>query len=424
MMMSEEFLQFIWKNTLFASQGLKTTDGRELVILSPGKLNTDAGPDFFNASVKIGDTLWAGNVEVHLRSSDWLLHGHQSDGAYNNVILHVVLENDKPINLPNGNVLPVFVLPVDTNMLENYNELLAQHTWPACSRSISMVDEIYRMVAFDALLVERLNEKTVGIEKLLNDNRNNWNETFHQLLARNFGFKTNGLPFEMLARCTPLSVLAKHKHNLFQLEALLFGQSGLLNEELLGDDYYLNLREEYSYFARKYGLKGMEGYLWKFMRLRPANFPTLRIAQFAALVFKSESLLSKLVEESALDKIIDFFDVKASPYWDTHYRFSLPSPQGEKNLGMASRNNIIINTVAPFLFLYGERNNIALLKQRALELLEALPAEHNSVISRWNEVGIQAHNAFDSQALIQLKNRYCEPGKCLQCMLSTKVISR
>jgi hypothetical protein len=422
--MSEEFLQFIWKNSMFPQEGLVTTQGQPVLIIAPGKLNTDAGPDFFNASIKIEDTLWAGNVEIHLRSSDWLLHGHHTDQAYNNVILHVVLENDKEITLPNGMSLPVLILPVKDHLFDNYNELLAGNSWPACYRSISKVDEIFRFVAFDALLVERLSDKTLTIEKLLNDNTNNWNETFHQLLARNFGFKTNAVPFEMLARCTPLSVLAKQKKNLFQLEAILFGQSGLLNEELLGDDYFLNLREEYSYFSKKYQLKGMEGYLWKFMRLRPANFPTIRIAQFAALINKSESLLSKLIEESDPKKILDFFDVKASPYWDSHYRFSVTSPEGVKHLGESSRNNLVINTVVPFLFLYGERNNIPELKQRSFDLLEELQPETNNIISRWAEIGITARNAFDTQALIQLKNGYCEPKKCLKCLLSTKIIGR
>jgi len=422
--MSEELLQFIWKNGLFPKDGLATTQGQPVLIIAPGKLNTDAGPDFFNASIKIDDTLWAGNVEIHLRSSDWLQHGHHTDQAYNNVILHVVLENDKEIALPNGMSLPALKLPVKDQLFENYNELLAEHSWPACHRSISKVDEIFRLVAFDALLVERLTDKTRVIEKLLNDNTNNWNETFHQLLARNFGFKTNALPFEMLARCTPLSILAKQKKNLFQLEAILFGQSGLLNEELLGDDYFLNLREEYSYFSKKYQLKGMEGYLWKFMRLRPANFPTIRIAQFAALINQSESLLSKLIEESDPKKILDFFDVKASPYWDSHYRFSVTSPEGVKHLGEASRNNLVINTVVPFLFLYGERNNIPELKQRSLDLLEELPAELNRITKRWAEIGIKGKSAFDSQALIQLKNVYCDHQKCLNCHLATKVIDR
>jgi hypothetical protein len=423
-MMTEEFLQFIWKNSLYYSSNLKTTQGQSIKVLNPGKLNSDAGPDFFNASIKIDDTLWAGNVEVHLRSSDWLVHGHQTDPAYNNVILHVVLENDKEVFLPNGLSLPSLILPVKKEIGENYQELINEKSWPACHRNVGKVDEIFRFVAFDSLLIERLEKKTESILRLLNENKNDWSETFYQFLARNFGFKTNALPFEMLARRTPLAALAKHKTNLFQLEAILFGQSGLLNEELLGDDYFIQLRNEYSYLSKKYLLKGMEGYLWKFMRLRPANFPTLRIAQFAALLHKSESLLSKLTEEREIKTILDLFDAKASDYWNTHYRFNQPTPAKGKWLGETSRNMIIINTVVPFLFIYGERQNKKELKQRALDLLESLPPESNNIISRWNNFGVQARNSFDTQALIQLKNEYCDPKKCLHCLLVTKVIDR
>jgi hypothetical protein len=423
-MMTEEFLQFIWKNSLYVTSDLKTIQGQKVKVINPGKLNTDAGPDFFNASVKIGDTLWAGNIEVHLRSSDWLAHGHQTDQSYNNVILHVVLENDKEVFLPGGLPLPSLILPVKKEIDKNFHELLNEKNWPACHRNVGKVDEIFRFVAFDSLLIERLQNKTDSILRLLNENKNDWSETFYQFLARNFGFKTNALPFEMLARKTSLAVLAKHKTNLFQLEAILFGQSGLLNEMLLGDEYFLQLRDEYSYLSKKYGLKGMEGYLWKFMRLRPANFPTLRIAQFAELLHNSESLLSKLTEEKEIKTILDFFNVKASGYWDTHYRFNQSTSERIKWLGESSRNIIIINTVVPFLFVYGERNNKKELKQRALDLLETLPPESNSIISRWNSYGVRAKNSFDTQALIQLKNEYCDPKKCLHCMLVTKIIDQ
>jgi hypothetical protein len=423
-MMTEEFLQFIWKNSLYLTSDLKTIQGQKVKVVNPGKLNTDAGPDFFNASIKIGDTLWAGNVEIHLRSSDWLVHGHQTDQAYNNVILHVVLENDKEVFLPNGLPLPSIILPVKKEIGENYLELINEKSWPACHKNVGNVDEIFRFVALDSLLIERLQNKTDSILRLLIENKNDWSETFYQFLARNFGFKTNSLPFEMLSRRTPLAVLVKHKTSLFQLEAILFGQSGLLNEQLLGDDYFLQLREEYSYLSKKYGLNGMEGYLWKFMRLRPANFPTLRIAQFASLLHNSESLLSKLTEEKEIKTILEFFNVKASDYWDTHYRFNMQTPARVKWLGELSRNTIIINTVVPFLFVYGERNNKKELKQRALDLLESIPPESNNIISRWNNFGVRARNSFDTQALIQLKNEYCDPKKCLHCLLVTKVIDR
>jgi len=274
------------------------------------------------------------------------------------------------------------------------------------------------------MLIERLQIKTQLIEQNLHRNQNNWNETFYQHLAMNFGFKLNALPFEMLARSLPLKILAHHTGNLMQLEALLFGQSGLLNEELLGDNYFLDLREEYSYLSKKYGLKGMEGHVWKFMRLRPANFPTIRIAQFAALLYQSHSLFSKIIETVNPQDIQKYFALKASEYWDIHYKFNSASKKGEKWMGESSQNNLLINTVVPFLYLYGERNNKAPLKNRALELLEHIPSEQNQIIRRWDELGINSGNAYDSQALIQLKNVYCDNKYCLKCQIGNKVINR
>lgn len=420
--MNEEFLQYAWKHQLFDRNGLQTTEGEPIEIINSGLWNTDSGPDFFNASLKIGDTIWAGNVEVHKKSSDWLKHNHQTDDSYNNVILHVVTENDAFITLPNGNALPVMVMKVDDNASLNYQHLLSEREMPACHNDLPMISPIYIRAALDAMLVDRLEEKTLEIEKTLARNKNDWNETFYQLLARNFGFKVNVLPFDMLARSLSIRVLAHHTNNLLQTEALLFGQSGLLNEQLLGDDYFLQLRDEYSFLSKKYGLKGIEGHVWKFMRLRPANFPSIRIAQFAALLHRSKSLLSKIIETESTQLLLEYFNVKASVYWDMHYRFNQPSEKSEKSLGKSSRNNILINTIVPFLYLYGERNNKPELKRRALDLLEIIPSEKNQIIALWEKLGIQSQNAYDSQALIQLKTRYCEHKKCLKCQIGARVI--
>jgi len=422
--MTEEFLQYVWEHALFEKEDLVTTNSEPIEILNPGTRNTDAGPDFFNASIRIGKTLWAGNVEVHLQSSDWLTHGHHNNPSYNNVILHVVLNNNKEIAQNGEEIIPVFIPSIKPDVIDNYSHLISQKSWPACFETIGEIDKIYLYNAFDSLLVERLEQKTSLIVKTLLDNKNNWNETFYQHLARSFGFKTNALPFEMLARSLPQNILAKHKSNQFQLEALLFGQSGLLNEQLLGDDYFLKLREEYSYLASKYQLKGMEGHIWKFLRMRPSNFPTIRIAQFAALLHQSESLLSKLTEAKEVKEIIKFFEVKASEYWNTHYHFNKVSEEKPKWLGESSRNNLLTNTVAPFLFIYGERNEKDNLKQRAIDILEHLPPESNNIISRWTELGIPAKNTFDTQALIQLKNNYCENKNCLNCQIGKKIIDR
>jgi hypothetical protein len=421
---SEEFLQYVWKYGLFSNDNLKSTDGESIEIVDPGKWNDDSGPDFFNAAIKIDDTLWAGNVEIHIHASDWLKHNHQNDAAYHNVILHVVLIADTHIELSNGEPLPTLILKINEKSYSNYRILLSEKKKPACSDYISTVDPIYIRSTLDALLIERLRTKITLIKALLIQNGNNWNETFYQQLSINFGFKTNALPFEMLSRSLPLNVISHHTTNLIQLEALLFGQSGLLNEQLLGDDYFLELRNEYTYLSKKYSLKGMEGHLWKFMRLRPANFPTIRIAQLAVLLMKSESLFSRLLECERSKNILQLFDVKASSYWDTHYRFNKKVTKSVKHLGELSRNVLVINTVIPFLYLYGERNNKEFMKEWALLLLESMPSEHNQIISRWAELGVHSTSAYDSQALIQLKNVYCDHKKCLNCQIGNKVISR
>jgi hypothetical protein len=421
--MNEEFLQYVWKHRLFKSESLITTSGEPVEIMNSGLWNYDAGPDFFNASIKIGSTTWVGNVEAHKKASDWLRHKHQTDEAYNNTILHVVAENDVEVTLPNGQDLPCLIVEPYEISAQKYEQLLAQHEKPACHQFLTAVDQIYIRSAIDTMLIERVQQRTQAIENSMAQNKNDWNETFYQLLARNFGFKVNALPFEMLSRSLPLKVLAHHTNNLTQTEALLFGQSGLLNEQLLGDDYFIELRNEYSYLANKYGLKGMEGHVWKFMRMRPANFPSLRLAQFAALLHRSKSLLSKLLACETPAEILEHFHVKASQYWDTHYRFNQPSGKQVKWLGESSRNNLLINTVVPFLYLYGDRNNKPALKSRSLAMLELLPPETNQIISLWKQYGIEAESAYDTQALIQLRNIYCENKKCLRCPIGSRIIS-
>ncbi|HPR33637.1 MAG TPA: DUF2851 family protein, partial [Prolixibacteraceae bacterium] len=366
--MSEELLQYVWQHFLYDQGNLLSTCGQSLEIFNPGQKNTDAGPDFFNALIRIGATLWAGNVEVHLKSSDWYGHKHHLDAAYNNVILHVVLENDRDVVLPDGQALPVFIPRIRAEILDRYRLLVHEKTWPACHASLPNVDVVFTISTLDSVLVDRLKEKTMFLTDRLSKNKSNWNETFYQMLARNFGFHVNALPFDMLARSLPLSVLSRHKGSLFQIEALLFGQSGLLNEVLLGDDYFLALREEYSFLAKKYSLKGIECHVWKFLRLRPANFPTVRIAQFAALIHQSQGLLAKITEQNNVESLKAFFDLTASDYWDTHYQFNRSSGNLPKTMGEESKNNVLINTVVPFLYLFGERNNRQELKHLAIEL--------------------------------------------------------
>ncbi len=422
--MPEEFLQYIWESRLFAVENLKTTEDNGLEILNQGKRNTDSGPDFFNAKIKIDDTIWAGNIEIHKKASDWQKHKHHTDKAYDSVILHVVETNDQQIFRSNGEAIPTLVLNYPTFLENNYRNLLDAQTWIACQNQFHKIDPILLQLGFNRLMIERLEDKTEEIIIRLQQNNNDWNETFYQMLARMFGFKVNAIPFELLAKSLPIQILAKHKNNLFQLEALLFGNSGLLNNQLLGDTYYLRLRDEYSFLYKKYKLHALESHLWKFMRLRPVNFPTVRISQLAHLIHRSNGLFSKMIELEKIDELKDLLKVKASEYWDTHYNFNKTSKKtGVKELGENSTHLLIINVVIPFLFVYGEKQNKPQLKNRALEFLEQLPAENNSILNKWRELGIQAHSAFESQALLQLKNCYCEPKKCLNCHIGVKLVS-
>lgn len=422
--MPEEFLQHIWEHRLFQSESLSTSAGEALTILETGRRNSDSGPDFFNARIKIGDTLWAGNIEIHTNASDWIKHQHQLDKAYDNVVLHVVENMDAEVTRTNGEAISVLQLRYPQKLAENYRHLIDSAAWIACQDQFHHIDPVVLQLGFNRLMIERLESKTGEILEKLKWNNNDWNETFYQVLARSFGFKVNALPFELLARSLPVSVLAKHRNNLFQLEALMYGNAGLLNEQLLGDDYYLQLRDEYSFLYKKYKLKAIESHLWKFLRLRPLNFPTVRISQLAALMHGTEALFSKIVEAENIENLLELFQVKASEYWNMHYNFNKNTSRNMvKGLGADSAQRLIINVVIPFLFVYGEKQNKIHLKNRALDFLEQLPAEQNSVIQKWNTLGITARSAFETQALLQLKNHYCVAKKCLNCQIGTKLVA-
>ncbi|WP_319479045.1 DUF2851 family protein [uncultured Draconibacterium sp.] len=422
--MPEEFLQYIWQNKLFTTNHLQTVEGDRLEIIDQGRKNTDSGPDFFNAKIKLNETTWAGNIEIHKAASDWHKHEHTNDKAYDNVILHVIETEDITVARSNGEIIPTLILNYPEQLKHNYQKLINAQTWIACENQFHKVDPILLQLGFNRLMIERLETKTQAIVEQLEQNNNNWEETFFQMLARMFGFKVNAVPFELLAKSLTIQTLLKHKNSLFQLEALLFGNSGLLNQQLLGDDYFIRLRDEYSFLYKKCNLKGIEGHLWKFMRLRPPNFPTIRISQLAALIYQTEGLFSKVLEIESAEELNQLFKVKASEYWDTHYNFNKLSKNTQpKELGDTAAHILIINVIVPFLFVYGEKQNKHQLKNRALGFLENLPAESNSIISKWADLGVQARSAFDSQALLQLKNYYCESKKCLNCQLGVKLVS-
>lgn len=420
--MNEDFLHFIWKFNLFNKHNLVSSTGEPIEVVSTGTHNQDAGPDFLSAKIKIGDTLWVGNVEIHVKSSHWLQHKHQNNGAYDNVILHVVHENDHEIKRPNGETLPALALTFPLLLQQRFDALLASPHPIPCRPNVAQV-ETFRMRHWLArMAAERLERKSTDIHTLLAQTVNDWDATFHRFLFRYLGFKVNALPFELLAQQLPINLLRKYRHSLSGLEALLFGQAGLLSQQP-ADAYQTNLQAEYRYLQAKHGLTAMDASLWKFARLRPGNFPTLRLAQAAALLHQTDDLLGSILQPATAKEYILLFDTAASSYWNTHYVFGKLSPHRcTKRLGTKSAERIATNVVAPMLFAYGQSKGDEAMQERALNLLEELPPEVNSITLSWKGAGIIAENTFESQALLQMRTNYCDKKRCLHCPIGKQVI--
>jgi len=425
MLLTEDFLHYVWKFRLFDRQNLLTTEGEAIEIYSAGLHNTDSGPDFQNARLKIGDTTWAGTVELHLSSSDWQKHNHSVDSAYDNVILHVVYRDDQPVTLANGRRLPTLELQnrIPDELYGRYHQLIfGEQTIIPCEATIGKLDDFTLRTWFTRVLIERLEKRSMAVETALKVNRGDWEETFYQFLAANFGFKINALPFELLARSLPQNILAKHKNNPTQIEALIFGQAGMLNEDF-EDEYPRKLKEEYEFLRKKYSLLPIEVHLWKFMRMRPQNFPTIRLAQFAALVVNSNHLFSKILDTREVKGLRDLFaNNRVNLYWEDRYRFDKPSKPSSKDLGAASVDVLVLNTLVLFLFSYGKQRQQQHFVDRSLKLLESLPGEQNNIIANFADLGVKAASAFDSQAILELKNHYCNHKKCLECGIGNKIL--
>lgn len=424
MTVTEEFLHYLWKYRLL-KPNLKLVSGEACEVIDVGIHNQNAGPDFFNARIKIEDTIWAGNVEIHFKSSDWFAHKHHLDKAYENVILHVVRQNDKTLYSKSGQILPTIEIMEDYHpeMYKRYTEIMTNRNWVACENLLNRVDRFVINNWLDRLMIERLEEKAMEIESQLHFNHNNWEQTFYEFLARNFGFKVNALPFDLLAKSLPLSCLGKHKNSILQIEALLFGQSGLLKSGF-NDSYPRQLQKEYNFLKEKYNLTHLDHHIWRFMRLRPSNFPTIRIAQFADLVFKSSHLFSKVLEAGSLKDLLALFTISVSAYWRDHYLFDKLSAVRSKNLGLTAIHLIMINTVIPFLFVYGKNRNDQGMVDRSLRLLDQLPGEVNTVVKKWETLGMSVRTAFNTQALIELKSNYCNHKKCLHCAIGNDLLKQ
>jgi hypothetical protein len=424
--MNEEFLHYIWKFQLYNKKELILTNGELINVIRPGILNFDSGPDFFNGQVKIDSTLWAGNIEIHINSSDWLKHKHQTDGAYDKVILHVVWNADQEICRKTGEIIPCLELNglVSKSVLDNYTGLNKDFVQVPCENEIKKVDPFIIESFLERLLVERLNVKSERFDRRFNLNKNDWESSLYQLLAKYFGFKVNAVPSELLAASLPYSIIRKHAHNLLELESLLFGQAGFLDEEFNGN-YPIELKKRYKFFKHKYQLKPIDKSLWKFMRMRPVNFPTIRIAQLASLLNKHQNLFQKIVEAKNIEEIRFIFEVSGSEYWSSHFRFDVPSSKKEKrNLGKDSIDILLINTVIPLLFSYSKMRNDLGIGDRLLTYLENIKPEQNKIVKEWKVLGVSAKSAMQSQALLQLRSNYCDLKKCLNCNIGNSIIKK
>ncbi len=419
----ERLLHYVWKYKLYASASLTTTEGVPVVVIDPGQQNTDAGPDFFNAKIKIDGTVWAGSVEIHGKASDWLSHHHDSDKVYDSVILHVTGADDASICRMNGEPIPQLVLPVPEPVRKSIDWLLARETPIPCLERIGEVDSVHLSSWMDALLGERLERKTGDIFRLLDQYKEDWNEVFYILLTRSFGFGVNSDAFEWLARSLPLRYIRKQRAGSTQVEAMLFGQAGVLSEE--GScHYYRLLRREYEFLRHKFDLKPLDESLFKSLRIRPTCFPHVKLAQLAAIWHRYDTLFSMILSASSPREIKDYFRIRPSDYWKNHYHFQYSSAEKDKMIGENALNILLINAVVPMLFAYGVRGKRPEYCRRATRLLETIPPERNHIVTAFTRVGVQVRNAGDTQSLIQLKREYCEKRKCLYCRIGFRLLKR
>jgi hypothetical protein len=416
--MTERLLQYIWQFQLFNKTNITTIENDVLQVLFAGTYNVNQGPDFSDGKIKIGKTTWVGNVELHVLSSHWKNHKHSADKNYNNVILHVVWQHDIDLKLPFATL--VLQDKVPKILLDKYEALMQTSIFIPCERSIASINRLTFTAWKERLLIERLQQKATVVFNYLNQNNNHWEEVFWWMLAKNFGAKVNSDAFEKIAQSIPITVLAKHKNQIHQLEGLLLGQAGML-EGTFTEDYPKMLQREYNLYKAKYKLQKPKASIYQ-LRMRPANFPAVRLAQLAMLVHKSLHLFSKIKETREVATLKQLLNLTANDYWHYHYILDDPATFKEKNVGQQMIDNIIINTITVVLFAYGDYNKEEVYKDRALKFLDAVSGEKNSITNGFVKIGINIKSAFDSQALIQLKNNYCNHKRCLDCAVGNKLL--
>ena len=423
--MKEDFLQYVWKYKMFSKVDFKITNNESLTILKPGLHNKNAGPDFLNAHLKIEDQTWIGNIEIHLKSSDWYLHHHEIDTNYDSVILHVVWKNDVSVFMEDNNPMPTLVLKglVNESILNNYRNLLCTSAnWIPCQNSITTIDDFTFSNWKERLFFERLERKSEEINMLLQQENNNFEAVLFQLLARNFGLKVNGDSFLRLAQSVEFSVLKKVCFDENKLAAILFGQAGFLEDEI-ENEYQQQLKKEYKYLKHKHNLQPITKAQFSFFRMRPNNFPTIRIAQLVALFHKHQNLFSKLIGLSNLKDFYELFSVVVNPYWKTHYNFESISKKSPKKITTSFVDLIIINTIIPLKFLHQKSRGVVD-EEFFLVLLKKMKPEKNNIISKFSKIGVSSKNALDTQALLELKNNYCAPKRCLECAIGNTILKR
>lgn len=416
-------MQYIWQHRLWLSEDMVTNDGRKVRVIDPGILNTDAGPDFFNAKVEIDGHTWVGNVEIHVRATDWKRHGHHEDPAYDSVILHVVEKDDAPVYRINGEPIPQVVLKVSARFNESYDQLVNARVELPCAARLKEVPQLTVTEWIEALAFERLHSKVERVQQFYEIYHGSWEDICYVLLARTLGFGINNDAFERLARATPLRLQHKHSDSIMQIEALLFGQSGLLNCTDNSDPYVQQLKREYSFLANKFSLRPIEGTAWKLFRSRPQNFPYRRIALLAQFVKDGFSLMNDLLKTSDTKQLRQLFDRELSGYWTTHFSFGKPSPSAGRALSNSSIDIVLINTVAPLYYAYGELTDDYTMGERAVSLLEDIRPEQNAIVTMFSHAGIKCNDALTSQALIQLRRAYCEARKCIYCRLGHRLLA-
>ena len=418
-------MQYVWKHRLWRSEDMVTNTGKKVRVVDPGLLNTDAGPDFFNAKIEIDGHMWVGNVEMHYRATDWKRHRHDSDKAYDSVILHVVAKDDAPVRRTNGELIPQLVLEVSPQFNADYASLVGATIEVPCAEKIKQVPHLTIVEWVEGLAFERLHGKVERIHQLLDSFNGSWEDVCYVTLARNFGFGINNDAFERLARRTPLRLLGKHSDSVLQIEALLFGQAGMLDAQKPGmDSYYNQLCTEYAFLSNKFQLTPMEKESWKLFRIRPQNFPYRRIAMLAQFIEGGFRMMNRILEAEGEKEMRALFEMELSGYWTKHYTFGKPNERATATLSRNSIDIILINTVAPLLYAYGELTGNYEMTDKAIKLLEDLRAESNSIVSHFVAYGIDCPDALTSQALVQLKREYCDARKCIYCKIGHHLLSK